>query len=364
MMNRAAFKFICSIFVLIGCLPWYSCHADQQTAKDDGVDFAKGLMGSVVDGAKNSSATTVPGYTTTALPETSYYGSQDLGGMQTDAQTLVTTGAGNDAAQFAYEQSTVPKLLFSDTDPLITTAGTIGNNTVLDPSVLTVKTGDCTATNVSSADTNIEHCTAWMIPTTHTCSKTLAVNVTWSDAANCPVGEGFAEVSALGWDWSSYGTALPTTDWVHARAVCNPGLSADVVQIELMAEGAYGSCTGWRSFTVSTNQPNSVLAFSGSGTATVDLAIPEVWFAGSVVYCSDPHLYLNDSAWIYPFVQGQCTNGICDYTITFYSDYNGVSLGTHPLHLIFDKPAIATSVPTVTETWSDTCGYLEAQVAP
>ncbi len=350
------------VFVIISCLSWYQCNADQQTTKDDGVDFAKSLIGNVVDGAKNTPAPSVPGFTTTTLPETGYYSGQDLGGMQTDAQNLVTNGAGNDAAQFAYEQSTVPKLLFSDTDPLITNAGTIGADTVLNPSMLSVTTGDCATTNVSSAETNIEHCTAWMIPTNHTCSKTLEVNVTWSDAANCPIGEGFNQVTALGWDWSSYGMALPTTDWVHARAVCNPALSADVVQIELMAEGTYGSCTGWRSFTVSTNQPNPVLAFSGAFIQ--DVAIPELWFAGGAAYCSDPNLYLNDSAWIYPYVQGQCTNGICDYTITFSSDYNGVSLGTHPLHLTFDKPAFYTSVPTVTETWNDGCGYLEAQVAP
>ncbi len=348
MMNPAAFKFICSIFVLIGCVPWYSCHADQQSSKDDGVDFAKGLMGSVVDGAKNSSATTVPGYTTTALPETSYYGSQDLGGMQTDAQTLVTTGAGNDAAQFAYEQSTVPKLLFSDTDPLITNAGTIGNNTVLDPSVLTVKTGDCTATNVSSAETNIEHCTAWMIPTTHTCSKTLAVNVTWSDAANCPVGEGFSEVSTLGWDWSYWPSAPQnTSDYIRARAYCNPSLPDNRVEIEVYADGALGSCdAGWVRFQRSTDGSDLTPGY-------VDAQVFPRW--GGFSACHQ----------LLVVAYGQCVSGLCDYTVEFW-DESGYYAYLEPMtvHLSFEKPVFNTPTPTVTETWSDTCGYLEAQVAP
>ncbi len=361
MMKITAINFF-RLLLITSCVSWYQCNADQQSSKDDAVNFAKSLTGGVVDGAKNTPAASVPGFTTTSLPETGYYGSQDLGGMQTDAQTLLSTGAGNSAAQFAYDQSTVPKLLFSETDPLITNAGSVGANAVINPDVLTVTTGGCAVTDVSSAETNIEHCTAWMIPTVHTCSRTLDVSVTWSNQTNCTVGSGFNQVTALGWDFSSYGQSLPSTDWVHARAYCNPGLPADVVEIEVMAEGAYGSCTGWRRFTVSTNQPTYVQALPG--TFIVDTGLAELWFAGGAVSCSDPLLYLNDSAWVYPYVKGECINGNCDYTIVFYSDWNGLSLGTHPLHLTFAKPDQTIPIPSVSEVWNDTCGYLEAQVLP
>ena len=339
----------------------YVAHADQ-AAVDEGVDFAQSLVGGVQNLTSTTGADSVSGYSNTNLPQ-DYYSNQDLSGMQTDA--VANMGSASEAAQYGYDASFQPKLQFGGSDPILLNSATVATDTMLNPEVLTVTTGDCTVAEVSEADRQIETCTAWMQPTHHTCNRNLNVDVTWEDISSCTVGATFAQASASTGD---------IRDNVYARAYCNAA-SDITVELDVYASGSSGSCTGWQRFTVSDNQPNVV--FTGH--------TPQPHWGGGCV---------NAPA----FVNGGCTGNNCAYTVTFRqmgswsnndsfdecsgSTENLAALGytlgmntsvfdpSYGLHCVYKKASVNISferpsivrTPTVNSNWVNGCGFLEAQV--
>lgn len=356
---------------------WYNAQADQQTSTDAGVDFAKSLLGDVQNLSTSTNVNTVPSYGGTNLPETQYYNNQDLNGMQTDAVVDLQSGAASEVSQYAYQKSMQPKLQFAPNDPILQNAGTISTGAVTTPDVLTVQTGNCGVADVSTTETRTETCTAWLQPSTQTCNKTLNVDVTWESVSSCPISTTFSQNQTLH-------NAQGTNDYVYARAYCNPGSGDGFVDLQVDAsDGDPNDCTDWTGITVSTNQPTPVYsgallkpAFDSSGCETVPT-----------------------------FIQGGCdANNQCNYTVTYHElrnwsaqgdgdpdvcygtamdlaalGYPGPGstfhyfLGNDPqegyycvarsssVNLTFEKPHI-TQTPTVTDTWNDGCGFLEAQV--
>jgi hypothetical protein len=367
------------IVMLITSVPellWYQARADQQASTDEGIDFAKTLVNGVQNLTGNITANSIPGYGGSNLPETDYYDNQDLSGMQTDAIVGINNGTANEVSQYAYQQSLLPKLQFGANDLILTHSDTISTDAMTNPDVLTVQTGSCGVANVTTPVTQTETCTSWITPTVHTCNNTLDVDVTWDSLSSCPVGTSFSEVETII-------NKTGKDDYVYARAYCNPGSGDDEVDLQVWASDTPDNsddCTGWTGFTVSTNQPTEI--YTG-----VKLR---------------PR-FTSSCKQVPTFIQGGCTDNDCDYTITYhyltawgYSDgerycwsnatptdlsskgftanVSGLAAYyTHPitgdycswksasLNVTFEKPNI-TQVPTVTDSWNDSCGPWEAQV--
>ncbi len=352
----------------------YAAQPTQQSTKDSGVTFGKGLMSNVQNIGKTSKPSQlVPGYAgSTTLPQTQYYNNQDLNGLQTNAMNSINNGTANDASQFTYQQALQPKLSFSPSDPLLTNANTVSTQANANPTLLTTQTGSCNTANVTSTVTRKETCTAWLQPTQQSCSKTLNVNVTWKDISSCPLGTSFNQVSAVHYDYR---------DHVYARAYCDPGANPGFVSLELYASGANPSCAGWQQVQVSTNQPTN--KYTGA------LLRPD-WH--------------RSCRYVPAFANGSCVNNQCNYTITYHqltgwsgTYKNGFTCSGTPMDLAalgytgpggtlnsgplsqdpyqgyycvyrstsvtlkFEEPHI-TRQPTVTDTWNDGCGLLQAQV--
>jgi len=350
--------------------------ADQQSGKDDGVSHAQSLMDGVKSLSTDTDVNTIPGYSGTDLPQTEYYENQDIGGLESDAVIGVTTGIANEASQFAYDQATKPKLIFPDNDPILVNANTIGGEAVLNPDLLTIKSGNCATTTGTYTSPELEHCTAWYSPTNHTCSNIRNVDVQWDEDSNCPIGIGFSQRRSL---INSGGR----DDYVYARAFCNPGLPDNKVSIQVDAsDGDSRDCTGWSTLTLSTNEPS--LRYSGQ--------ILRPRFKDFCTY-------------VPVFIQGACTSGNCSYTATFHEivrwrwqrDFStdqfswqclygtsmplaslGLNRGALPtgtweqsgnycarhsasVSINFIKPEI-TRTPIVTDTWNNACAGYEAQV--
>jgi hypothetical protein len=353
-------------------LLWYQAQA-QQAEVDAGVDYAKGLVDSVKNITSATSVNTIPGYGGTNIPETSYYSNQDLGNMQTDAVIGVTTGIANEASQYAYDQATQPKLQFAPTDPIFVNSTSISTGAMANPDVLTVPTGSCAVADVTGTETRTETCTAWMTPITQTCNNTLNVDVTWEDISSCPIATSFSQVQTV----INY---RDRDDYVYARAYCSPTGDDTTVRVQIDAsDGDPGDCTGWTDVTVSTDQASTI--FTGK--------ILRPRFSSFCTY-------------VPVFISGACVDNNCDYTLSYYqlntwrwSDGDQECTGTSvdlasmgldgslfansytqfrwngtgnfcvyksaSLNLTFEQPHI-TRTPTVTETWNDGCGHLEAQV--
>jgi hypothetical protein len=358
---------------------WYaSSHADQ-AGVDDGVSYAKDLLGNVQAIGGNIDVNATPGYGGINMQQADYYNNQDLNGLQTDAIVDINAGAANEASLYAYEKAQQPKLQFGPNDPILLNSGTISTDAMLNPDVLTVKTGDCNVVDVAGTETRIETCTAWMSPTTHVCNRTLNVDVTWEDISSCPIGIGFSQVQELH-------NTRNRDDFVYARAYCNPGVEDNSVILQLFAsDGGSTDCTGWTDITVSTSQNN-------------------VTYSGALLR---PKFRTTACRYVPTFIQGACVSTDCNYTITYrelnpWADIDGddfcegnpvdlIRLGmpeaavpqiyrhvwqnnssdpnngkycvykTSSVNVIFEKPSI-TRTPTVTETWNDGCGFYEAQV--
>ncbi len=365
----------------------FNVQANPQADKDAGVQYGRDLLNSVKGLAGSSDpATAVPGYEgSTSLPLTEYYTNQDVNGLQEDAINGVLSGTADDPARTGYELSLQPNIPIAADDPLITGAVQSATDALANPDSLTVKTGNCALVDQTSIETTTEHCTAWQQPTSHTCSKALNVNVTWETVNNCPVGQGFNPVSAV------LSTAK-VWDIVHARAFCNPFVGENAVQMEVFATDTIGptdppDCTGWSRFTASTSEP--ALRYTG-----IDLR---------------PSFHGGACAHVPVFVQGGCSGNTCNYALHYYElfffqqdssnedgfmfcptgqvvDLPGYSNPSFVFqsHWAFQKPALQSSigkycvlpmsvsltfekptqtkVPTVTESWNDGCGYLEAQL--
>jgi len=349
-------------------------HADQQTSKDDGVSHAKSLIDSVKALSKNADVDTIPGYSGTDLPQIEYYENQDLGGLESDAVVEVTTGSANEAAQFAYDQATKPKLIFPDTDPILVNAATIGGDAVLNPDLLTIKSGNCASTSGTYTSPELEYCTAWYSPTNHTCNNTLNVDVQWDEESNCPIGIGFSERRAL---INSRGR----DDYVYARAFCNPGLPDDKVSIQVDAsDGDSGDCTGWTNVIMSTNEPT--LRYSGKVLRprfTDRCTYVPVFIKGSCADngdCAYTATYHEVRPWNVTFGDGEKSYGCFGSKVnldlygfnkdmlpanrtwkngSLYCSYKSASVSIE-----FEKPEIIRT-PIVTDTWSNGCAGYEAQ---
>jgi len=346
--------------------------ADQQSTKDEGVNHGKTLIDGVRNLSTNTDPADTPGYQDPATqPEYQYYDSQNVSAMQTDATVELSTGAANDAAQFAWDQTTVPKLQFNPaTDPILTNAETIGIDAINNPDQITTTTGDCAIAQVSNTEPRLEHCTAWMIPTQQTCNKTVNVDVTWDENSSCVFGTGFDQASAL---HNSRGR----DDYVYARAVCNTNLPSDQVSMQVDAsDGDPGDCTGWTNVNTSTNVPT--ITYTG---ITLKPRFTD--------YCTTLPV----------FHSGSCgTNGLCAYEFTYYElgswrhaprddvwscSGNSIDLEamgypprttvgppnnntycvrrTSAVNISFEKPNV-TRTPVVTETIDNQCANLEAQL--
>jgi len=376
--------FIIVFLLITGAeLLWHTASADQAADKDAGVDFGNALIPNVQSLSSTTSSTTVPGYTGTNLPETIYYDTQNLSGLKNDAVIDLGSGATSESGQFAYDQSTIPKMQFNANDPIVTNAGSVGADAVANPEILTVPTGDCAIADVNSAETRIEHCTAWMTPTTHNCNNTLDVNVTWEENSNCPLGTPFNQVQAV----HNYARV---DDIVYAQAYCNPGAGTDAVAIQLNAHDGSPQCSGWVDATVPTTLPSETYIgmptanFHGSSCDWNSRTNVPVTATGGCVddNCSYSLVYYELTSWYRNVIDRGEYEYICRGTLIdlvslgFSSDsvtrylrkppaYSSTSrycayLKT-PLTLKFTKP-ILTRTPIVTETWNDGCGYLEAQV--
>ncbi len=365
-------------------LIWYTAGADQAADKDAGVNFSKARVPNVQSLSSTSSATTVPGYTGTNLPETKYYDTQNLSGLKNDAVIDLGSGAASEAGQYAYDKSTVPKMQFNANDPIVTNAGSVGADAVANPEVITVPMGDCAVTNVSSAEKRIEHCTAWMTPTSHSCNKALNVNVTWQENSNCRLGTSFNQVQAV----HNYASA---DDIVYARAYCNPGVGANAVAIQINAHDGSSQCSGWVDATVPTTLSSETYVgmptanFHGSSCSSKSRTNVPVTATGGCVggKCTYSLNYHELKAWGRNFDRDSGTTSyICNGTLVDLVSLgfpgNSVSKNVRKppgysatssycvyrktsLSLSFTKPTL-TRTPIVTETWSDGCGYLEAQV--
>ncbi len=353
--------------------------ADQQTAVDSAVNFAKTLTGGVQTLSTTTDATTVPGYGgDTNLPQTNYYKNNDLNGLQTDAMVGINSGTANDASQYAYQKSLQPKLQFGANDPILSNSNTISTNATLNPDVLTVQTGSCAVANVNTAIKQLETCTSWLQPTQQTCNKTLNVDVKWDSISSCPIATTFSQVQALH-------NASGKSDYVYARAYCNPGAGTSLVSLQLKAsDGDPQDCTDWVGIDVSTNQTTQI-------------------YSGALLR---PQFYSQNTCINVPaFIQGGCdANNQCNYTVTYHELMDWVELdqGGQPVcngtemdlaaqgypgpgsvysywlssdpknglycvrqsssvNITFERPHI-TKQPTITDTWNDGCGLLEAQV--
>ncbi len=359
-----------------------SAFADPQSAKDEGVEYGRNLLGTVqgLPGSANPSMD-VPGYGgSTTLPQTQYYTNQDLGALQNDAVTGVLSGSAGDAATLGYELSLQPNIPLSADDPLITGAAQTASDALASPDAFTIKTGSCTVSDQASTETTTEHCTAWLQPTTHTCSRTLNVDVSWTDVSNCPLGQAFNQQQ----------TSFNALDTAYARPYCNPGSGSNAVELQVYAAGAAGACTGWTSFTASTSIPT--LQYTGvvlkphwynhcrplpvfisggcNGTqCNYRLEYWLIWFYNNT--------YDENSGDAYSCFAGQTKVDLSPYGISrFDPKFDGLLFGgglfnqqgayacvqsKGVVNLSFEKPTL-NHVSTVTESWSDGCGYLEAQV--
>ena len=157
----------------------FHVQANPQADKDAGAQYGRDLLNSVKGLAGSSDpATAVPGYEgSTSLPLTEYYTNQDVNGLQEDAMNEVLSGSADDPARTGYELSLQPNIPVAADDPLITGAAQTATDALANPDSLTVKTGNCALVDQTSVETTTEHCTAWLQPTTHTCSETLTVQV-------------------------------------------------------------------------------------------------------------------------------------------------------------------------------------------
>jgi hypothetical protein len=352
---------------------WYGPLQADQAGVDDGVNYAKGLIGNVQDIGTNTNINTVPGYGGTNLPLTDYYSNQDLNGLQTDAVIGVNSGTANEASLYAYEKAQQPKLTFGASDPILLNSGTISTDAILNPDVLTVKTGDCAVTSVTGDETRIETCTAWMSPTTHVCGNTLNVDVTWESISSCPIGTGFAQGQA------TINTSH-VDDIVYARAYCNPGVGDGLVALQVDAsDGDSGDCTGWTDISVSTNQTTT--SYTGAllrPKFTSFCTYVPVFGYGSCDAsdnCSYSFTYHQLTTWIDNDGTMECNGQPVDLTAqgfpgglaNSYTENPWSSTGDYcafkstAVSLNFEKPNV-TQTPTVTDTWNDSCGMYEAQI--
>ncbi len=350
----------------------FTVFADQQTTKDDGVTQGKALL----DGVRNLATTTdpadTPGYQDpTTMPEYQYYDSQNVSAMQTDATVDLSTGAANDAASFAWEQSTVPKLQFNPTtDPILTNAETIGIDAINDPDQITTTTGDCAIAQVSNTEPRVEHCTAWMIPTKHTCDKTVNVNVTWDENSNCLFGTGFNQVSTL---HNSRGR----DDYVYARAFCNTNLPSDQVSMQVDAsDGDPRDCTGWTAVNTSTNVPNTTYTgvtlrprFTDYCTTLPVFHSGSCDASGQCDYVFSFH-ELTLWKWVGKESAYVCAGTSIDLTAMGYpprtstgppNNSNYCVTRSSTVNISFEKPNI-TRTPVVTETLDNQCANLEVRI--
>ncbi len=337
--------------------------ADQQTDKDAGESHARSLIDGVRNLSQTSDVNQIPGYGGTNLPEAEYYNNQDVGGLQTDAVVGVTTGTVSDAALFGYNESTKPKLQFNPTDPIILNSTSIADDAVLNPDVLTVPTGDCAISNVTSQDKRIEHCTAWYTPSHHVCNQTLDVQVRWNDNSNCAVGQGYSTVQQL------HNTA-GRDDYVYGRAYCNHGLPDGQVAMQAYASDGDNDCTGWTSFNASTSQPQTYTGLTLRPRFRDSCTDVPVFAAGSCgsVNCNYTLTYYELGAWEGRADDRTCSGPVVNLTalgFTGGSISNGLTCTRRftSLDLAFVKPEI-TREPIVTESWVEGCQHLEAQVQP
>ena len=353
----------------------HSAAAQQQNDLDAGVDYGKSLIGGVQDQSQTTDVNTIPGYGGTNLPETGYYNSQNLTGMQTDAMNSLTSGAANDAAQTVYGQALQPKLQFGANDPILQNADATAQGALADPGVITVQSGSCTTQDVTQTETRLETCTAWIEPSNQTCNKTLNVDVTWDEQSSCPIGTTFSQVSRLH-------NASGTNDYVYARAFCNPGAPDGTAPLQFKAsDGDPGDCTDWVSADLSTNQTT-------------------VTYTGALLR---PQFYSSNTCINVPvFYEGSCdANNQCTYTLTYrelgdwtqWGDMDPQCSGTamdlaaegytgpgstyhnifpDPMNglycvrrqttvsISFERPNI-TKTPVVTDSWDNGCAFLESQ---
>lgn len=349
-------------------LVWYESHADQ-AAVDAGVDFAKSLVNGVQNLTTTTNLNTVPGYRGTALPQVNYYHNQDVNSLQTDAVVNLNTGNAPVATQYAYDAATRPKLQFSASDPILSNSSVISSNTLLNPDVLTVKTGHCAIADVAGVERRVETCTAWMQPTYHDCNKNLDVRVTWNDVTNCTVGGSFAEGRAL---INSAGV----DDYVYARAYCNPG-TVDAVSLQVDAsDGDPGDCTSWTDIIVSDQQTHPIYVATLRPRFTRSCTQVPVFVVGG---CTGNNCIYNASfkllnTWNVSDGSYSCQGtpenlvalgytGALPTNQDIFDPYYGYYcvFNTATVQIAFERPTI-TRTPTVNTSWVDGCAHLEAQV--
>jgi len=354
-----------------------------QQQVDAGVQFGLDNISGVKDLSKNTDAAQVPGYAGTDLNQSRFYRSQDLTGMQSEAQIQLNSGSANDASRFVYDQANLPKLPITPTDPLMQDADAIAADALANPGMVTVQTGSCDTATVSQPQTRLETCTAWIQPTTQTCNKTLNVDVTWTEQSSCRLGVGFNERRTLH-------NRQGADDYVYARAYCNPGSGEGFVDLQVNAtDGDPRDCTSWTDITVSTQQTTPV--YSGAllrprfrrTCELVPVVVEGSCDTSTPSQCSYTLTYYELQPWHYDDnfgrdVCGSSDSGIkVDLASMGYSGpgsvYNNSLNGGDPLNglycafivskvtLNFEKPNI-TRTPTVTESWNNGCAFLESQV--
>ncbi len=363
------------LLLLLYSLGFTVLAADQQTTKDEGVSHGKSLIDGVRNLSTGTDATATPGYQDpTTMPEYQYYNSQNVSGMQTDATVDLSTGAANDAADFAWQQSTVPKLQFNQaTDPILTNAETISSDAISNPGQITTTTGDCAVAQVSNTEPRMEHCTAWMIPTQHSCDKTVNVDVTWKSSSNCVFGTTYNQASLL---HNMYGGA---DDYVYARALCNTSLPDDKVSVQVHAtDGDLNhDCTSWKTMNMPTNVANT--QYTGvvlrpsfiKGPSCTELPVFNWGHCGADGQCSYVLTFHEVRPWKYNLEQGvswySCPGTPVDLSLLGYTvpPVNGpgkhcVARSSH-LNINFTKPKV-TKTPIVAESIDNQCANLEAQM--
>ncbi len=339
-------------------LIWYVAHADQ-AAVDAGVDYAKSLVTGVQSLTSSTSAASVPGYDNTNLPQ-DYYSNQDLGGMQTDA--VVNMGSASEAAQYGYDASFQPKLQFGGNDPMLLNSTSISTDTMLSPDVLTVETGNCTTDNAINGDTRVEHCTAWRSPTDHSCNNTLTVSVTYDDALNCTAGEviDIQSVHLTGYlaDYSNLNVFSPGENLnvltIQAGLVCDPDKALPALAVRSNADASLGitpTYNEWFFGELSSAQSTTYSSISIFGAPGSSTYIPVIYNSATcnINNCS-VSIALLSMVYCGAYCGGYGGGGFIPLPRPLFTPYTGL------------KPGYNASTPVITDSWSNGCGYLEAQV--
>jgi len=216
-------------------------YAQQTVAApfDDGRSFAQSLNGGVVNSAKTANpATTIPGYTTANPPQTSYYGSQNVGGLTSDGVAAIPA---NPAASQAQAISNSPQMTFSPTDPIFVQGEAVKNNTTAAGASITSSFSACNSTTQTTPPVyETRTCTAWPLPVTSTCDKTLNVNV--AQIANCPINTYQNQIAIT----MNGHFNIPVPEQIHYRNYCSMADPTSVtISFDAYDDNNYAPCRGW-----------------------------------------------------------------------------------------------------------------------